>query len=79
MDDMSDLQIYEISREDFEKVGRSTQEEFIRTVMELLQGHDATRAKVIDPPGSGQSGPVHARHRSRRTAGGPAGGCQDAA
>jgi hypothetical protein len=48
MDEMSDLQIYEISRADFEKLGRSTREEdFIRTVMELLQGLDETRAKVI--------------------------------
>jgi hypothetical protein len=48
MDDMSGLQIYEISRDDFEKLGRSTQEEeFIQMVMELLQGLDATRAKVI--------------------------------
>jgi hypothetical protein len=45
---MSGLQIYEISRDDFEKLGRSTQEEeFIQMVMELLQGLDATRAKVI--------------------------------
>jgi hypothetical protein len=42
------LQIYEISREDFEKLGRSTQEEaFIQTVIELLHGLDDTRAKVI--------------------------------
>ena len=48
MDEKSELQIYEISREDFEKIGRSTQEEeFIQTVIELLQGLDATRAKVI--------------------------------
>jgi hypothetical protein len=48
MDDVSDLQIYEISREDFDKLGRSTgEEEFIRTVMELMQGLDETRAKVI--------------------------------
>ena len=48
MDDMGELQIYEISRDDFEKLGRSTrEEEFIQTVMELLQALDATRAKVI--------------------------------
>jgi 3-dehydroquinate dehydratase len=49
MVEMSDLQIYEIPREDFEKLGRSTEEEeeFIRMVMELLQGLDETRAKVI--------------------------------
>jgi hypothetical protein len=48
MNDICDLQIYEISREDFEKLGRSSgEEEFIRTVMELLQGLDETRAKVI--------------------------------
>jgi hypothetical protein len=48
MDETGELQIYEISRADFEKLGRSTQEEeFIQTVMELLQGLDATRAKVI--------------------------------
>jgi 3-dehydroquinate dehydratase len=48
MAEMSDLQIYEIPREDFEKLGRSTEEEeFIRIVMELLQGLDETRAKVI--------------------------------
>jgi hypothetical protein len=48
MDQKSDLQIYEISREDFEKLGRSTGEEaFIQTVLELLQGLDDTRAKVI--------------------------------
>jgi hypothetical protein len=48
MDEKSELQIYEISRDDFEKLGRSTQEEeFIQTVMELLQGLDETRAKVI--------------------------------
>jgi hypothetical protein len=44
----SDLQIYEMSRADFEKLGRSVQEEaFIQTVMELLQDLDVTRAKVI--------------------------------
>jgi hypothetical protein len=48
MDETSELQIYEISRDDFEKLGRSTrEEEFIQTVMELLQGLDKTRAKVI--------------------------------
>jgi hypothetical protein len=48
MDEKSELQIYDISREDFEKLGRSTgEEEFIRTVIELLQGLDDTRAKVI--------------------------------
>jgi hypothetical protein len=60
MDDTSAWQIYEISREDFEtierstregdfeKIGRSTrEEEFVQTVMELLQELDATRAKVI--------------------------------
>ena len=48
MDETRELQIYEISRDDFEKIGRSTgEEEFIQTVMELLQGLDATRAKVI--------------------------------
>jgi hypothetical protein len=48
MDEKSELQIYEISREDFEKLGRSTQEEeVIRTVIELLHGLDDTRAKVI--------------------------------
>ncbi len=48
MAEKSDLQIYEISREDFEKLGRSTEEEvFIQTVIELLHGLDDTRAKVI--------------------------------
>jgi hypothetical protein len=48
MDEQSDLQIYEISREDFDKLGRSTEEEeVIRTVIELLHGLDDTRAKVI--------------------------------
>jgi hypothetical protein len=48
MGEKSTLQIYEISREDFEKLGRSTGEEaFIQTVLELLQGLDDTRAKVI--------------------------------
>jgi hypothetical protein len=48
MDEKSELQIYEISRDDFEKLGRSTgEEEFIQTVIELLQGLDETRAKVI--------------------------------
>jgi hypothetical protein len=48
MDQKSELQIYEIPREDFEKLGRSTQEEaFIQTVIELLQSLDDTRAKVI--------------------------------
>ncbi len=48
MVEKSDLQIYEISREDFEKLGRSTEEEvFIQTVIELLHGLDDTRAKVI--------------------------------
>jgi hypothetical protein len=48
MDQKSELQIYEISREDFEKLGRSTEEEaFIQTVIELLQNLDDTRAKVI--------------------------------
>jgi hypothetical protein len=48
MDHMSELQIYEISREDVRKLGRSTREEaFMQTVMELLQGLDDTRAKVI--------------------------------
>jgi hypothetical protein len=48
MDETGELQIYAISRADFEKLGRSTQEEeFIQTVMELLQDLDATRAKVI--------------------------------
>jgi hypothetical protein len=60
MDDTSAWQMYEISREDFETIERSTregnfeksgrstrEEEFIQTVMELLQGLDATRAKVL--------------------------------
>jgi hypothetical protein len=48
MAEQRELQIYEISREDFEKLGRSTEEEaFIQTVIELLQGLDETRAKVI--------------------------------
>ena len=48
MDEKSALRIYEISREDFEKLGRSTQEEeFIQTVLELMQGLDETRAKLI--------------------------------
>jgi hypothetical protein len=48
MDETGESQIYAISRADFEKLGRSTrEEEAIRTVMELLQGLDATRAKVI--------------------------------
>jgi hypothetical protein len=48
MAEKSDLQIYEISRADFEKLGRSTEEEaFVQTVIELLQTLDATRAKVI--------------------------------
>jgi hypothetical protein len=37
MAEKRDLQMYEISREDFEKLGRSTQEEaFIQMVIELL-------------------------------------------
>jgi hypothetical protein len=48
MGERSELQIYEISRDDFEKLGRSTQkEEVIQTVLELLHGLDETRAKVI--------------------------------
>jgi len=48
MAEQRELQIYEISREDFEKLGRSTEEDvFIQTVIELLQGLDETRAKVI--------------------------------
>jgi hypothetical protein len=48
MDYVSAVQIYEISREDFEKLGRSTAEkEFIQTVIELLQTLDPARAKVL--------------------------------
>jgi hypothetical protein len=48
MDETSEWQMDEISQEDVEKLGRSTrEEEFMQTVMELLQGLDATKAKVI--------------------------------
>jgi hypothetical protein len=48
MDEKRELQIYEISREDFEKMGQSLgEEEVMQRVISLLHGLDDTRAKVI--------------------------------
>jgi hypothetical protein len=48
MDETRELQIYEISRDDFEKMGQSLEEEEVmQRVIALLHGLDDTRAKVI--------------------------------
>ena len=48
MDETRELQIYEISRDDFEKMGQSLgEEEVMQRVITLLHGLDDTRAKVI--------------------------------
>jgi hypothetical protein len=48
MDAKRELQIYEISREDFEKIGqRLEEEEVMQRVIALLHSLDDTRAKVI--------------------------------
>jgi hypothetical protein len=48
MDEKHELQIYEISRDDFEKMGQSLgEEEVMQRVIALLHGLDETRAKVI--------------------------------
>jgi hypothetical protein len=48
MDETRELQIYEISREDFEKLGQHLGEaEVMERVIALLHGLDDTRAKVI--------------------------------
>jgi hypothetical protein len=48
MDEKHELQIYEISRDDFEKMGQSLgEEEVMQRVIALLHGLDDTRAKVI--------------------------------
>jgi hypothetical protein len=48
MDEKRELQIYEISRDDFEKMGQSLgEEEVMQRVIALLHGLDDTRAKVI--------------------------------
>jgi hypothetical protein len=48
MDETRELQIYEISRDDFEKMGQSLEEEEVmRRVIGVLHGLDDTRAKVI--------------------------------
>ena len=48
MDEKRELQIYEISREDFEKIGQHLgEEEVMQRVITLLHGLDDTRAKVI--------------------------------
>ena len=48
MDETRELQIYEMSREDFEKLGqRLGEEEVMQRVIALLHGLDETRAKVI--------------------------------
>ena len=52
MDETRELQIYEISRDDFEKMGQSLgEEEVMQRVITLLHGLDDTRAKVsrLDP------------------------------
>jgi len=52
MDETRELQIYEISRDDFEKIGQSLgEEEVMQRVITLLHGLDDTRAKVIRPRG----------------------------
>jgi hypothetical protein len=48
MDAKRELQIYEISRDDFEKIGqRLEEEEVMQRVIALLHSLDDTRAKVI--------------------------------
>jgi hypothetical protein len=48
MDEARELQIYEISRDDFEKMGQSLgEEEVMQRVITLLHDLDDTRAKVI--------------------------------
>ena len=48
MDETRELQIYEISREDFEKLGqRLGEEEVMERLIALLHSLDDTRAKVI--------------------------------
>ena len=48
MDETRELQIYEISREDFEKLGQRLGEaEVMERLIALLHGLDDTRAKVI--------------------------------
>ena len=48
MDETRELQIYEISREDFEKLGqRLGEEEVMQRLIALLHDLDDTRAKVI--------------------------------
>jgi hypothetical protein len=48
MDAKRELQIYEISRDDFEKIGqRLEEEEVMQRVIGLLHSLDDTRAKVI--------------------------------
>jgi hypothetical protein len=48
MHETRELQIYEISRDDFEKIGQSLEEEEVmQRVIALLHGLDDTRAKVI--------------------------------
>jgi hypothetical protein len=48
MDEKRELQIYEISRDDFEKMGQSLgEEEVMQRVIALLHSLDDSRAKVI--------------------------------
>jgi hypothetical protein len=48
MDETRELQIYEMSREDFEKLGqRLGEEEVMQRLIALLHDLDDTRAKVI--------------------------------
>lgn len=48
MDETRELQIYEISRDDFEKMGQSLgEQEVMQRVIAVLHGLDDTRAKVI--------------------------------
>jgi hypothetical protein len=48
MDETRELQIYDISREDFEKMGQHRgEEEVMQRVITLLHSLDDTRAKVI--------------------------------
>ena len=48
MDETRELQVYEISRDDFEKMGQGLgEEEVMQRVIALLHGLDDTRAKVI--------------------------------
>lgn len=48
MDEKRELQIYEISRDDFEKIGqRLGEEEVMQRVITVLHDLDDTRAKVI--------------------------------